>query len=91
LLGIAALLSFNLWSDVTILDNNIFAALDKLTSKFILPLTGLAAIIFLAWRMDQRSIQQELGLSNGAFQVWQIVAKFVAPIAVVVVFVNALI
>jgi len=91
LLGIAALLSFNLWSDVTILDNNIFDALDKLTSKFILPLTGLAAIIFLAWRMDQRSIQQELGLSNGAFQVWQIVAKFVAPIAVVVVFVNALI
>ncbi|WP_352310982.1 sodium-dependent transporter [Psychrobacter sp. W2-37-MNA-CIBAN-0211] len=90
LLGIAALLSFNLWSEFTIMGNGIFDALDKITSKFLLPLTGLAAIIFLAWKMDQRTIQQELGLSNGAWQLWQIVAKFVAPIAVIVVFVTSL-
>ena len=90
LLGIAALLSFNLWADFTIMGNGIFDALDKITSKFILPLTGLAAIIFLAWKMDQRAIQQELGLSNGTWQLWQIVAKFVAPIAVIVVFVTSL-
>ena len=66
LLGIAALLSFNLWSEFTIMGNGIFDALDKLTSKFLLPLTGLAAIVFLGWKMDQRSIQDELGLSNGA-------------------------
>ena len=90
LLGVAALLSFNLWSDFTIMGNGIFDALDKITSKFLLPLTGLAAIIFVGWQMDQRSIQQELGLSNGAWQLWQIVAKFVAPIAVLVVFVTSL-
>lgn len=91
LLGIAALLSFNLWSDFTIMGNGIFDALDKLTSKFMLPLTGLAAIIFVGWKMDQRSIQQELGLSNGTWQLWQIIAKFVAPIAVLIVFVTTLI
>ncbi|AAZ19373.1 sodium-dependent transporter, NSS family [Psychrobacter arcticus 273-4] len=91
LLGIAALLSFNLWSDFTIMGNGIFDALDKLTSKFLLPLTGLAGIIFFAWRMDQRSIQQELNLSNGAWQIWQIITKFVAPIAIIVIFVVALI
>ena len=90
LLGIAALLSFNLWSDFTIMGNGIFDALDKLTSKFMLPLTGLAAIIFVGWKMDQRSIQQELGLSNGTWQLWQIIAKFVAPIAVLIVFVSTL-
>ena len=90
LLGVAALLSFNLWSDFTIMGNGIFDALDKITSKFLLPLTGLAAIIFVGWQMDQRSIQQELGLFNGAWQLWQIVAKFVAPIAVLVVFVTSL-
>lgn len=90
LLGIAALLSFNLWSDFTIMGNGIFDALDKLTSKFMLPLTGLAAIIFVGWKMDQRSIQQELGLSNGTWQLWQIIAKFVAPIAVLIVFVATL-
>ena len=91
LFGVAALLSFNLWADFTIMGNNIFDALDKVTSKFLLPLTGLAGIIFVAWKMDQSSVQQELGLSNGAWQLWQIVAKFVAPIAVIVVFVTTLI
>ena len=90
LLGIAALLSFNLWSDFTIMGNGIFDALDKVTSKFLLPLTGLAGIIFFAWKMDQRTIQQELGLSNGAWQIWQVIAKFVAPIAIVVVFIATL-
>lgn len=90
LLGIAALLSFNLWADFTIMGNGVFDALDKLTSKFILPLTGLAAIIFLGWQMDQRSVQQELGLSNGTWTLWQIISKFVAPIAVVIVFVTTL-
>ncbi len=90
LLGIAALLSFNLWADFTIMGNGVFDALDKLTSKFILPLTGLAAIVFLGWQMDQRSVQQELGLSNGTWTLWQIISKFVAPIAVVIVFVTTL-
>lgn len=90
LLGVAALLSFNLWSEFTIMGNGIFDALDKLTSKFLLPLTGLAGIIFVGWKMDQRTIQQELGLSNGMWQLWQIVAKFVAPIAVIVVFITTL-
>ena len=90
LLGIAALLSFNLWSDFTIMGNGIFDILDKITSKFLLPLTGLAGIIFLGWKMDQRSIQQELNLSNGAWTIWQIISKFVAPIAVVLVFVTTL-
>ena len=90
LLGIAALLSFNLWADFTIMGNGIFDVLDKLTSKFMLPLTGLAAIIFVGWQMDQRSIQQELGLSNFTWQLWQIVAKFIAPIAVIIVFVTTL-
>lgn len=90
LLGIAALLSFNLWSDFTIMGNGIFDALDKVTSKFLLPLTGLAGIIFFAWRMDQRSIQQELNLSGTTWQVWQIIAKFVAPIAIIAVFIATL-
>lgn len=90
LLGIAALLSFNLWADFTIMGNGIFDALDKVTSKFLLPLTGLAGIIFFGWKMDQTSIQRELNLSGGTWQVWQIIAKFVAPIAIIAVFIATL-
>ena len=90
LLGVACLLSFNIWSDVMILGNNIFDALDKLTSKFMLPLTGLAIIVFGGWFINQESIRQELGLSGGVYTVWKIVSRFVAPIGVIIVFIASL-
>ncbi|WP_312749941.1 sodium-dependent transporter [Psychrobacter sanguinis] len=90
LLGVAALLSFNMWSDVMIFGNNIFDFLDKLTSKFMLPITGLAAIVFAGWFMNQDSVRRELGLSEGSWSLWQVIAKFVAPIGVIIVFISAL-
>ena len=90
LLGVAALLSFNMWSEVMIFGNNIFDFLDKLTSKFMLPIAGLAAIVFAGWVMNQESVRQELGLSGGGWSLWQLIAKFVAPIGVVIVFITTL-
>lgn len=89
-LGIAALLSFNVWSDVLILDRNIFDLLDQLTSKFLLPLTGLGIIVFAAWRLDLRGITTELGLSGAGATLWTILSRFVAPIGVLVVFFGSL-
>ncbi len=89
-LGIAALLSFNVWSDVLIFGLNVFDLLDQLTSKFLLPLTGLGAIVFVAWCLDSDSVRKELGLGSGAHALWNLVARYVAPIGVVVVFVSNL-
>ena len=90
LLGVASLLSFNHWSDVQILGNSIFDFLDKLTSKFMLPLTGLGIIIFSGWFMNQESIRKELGLQGTGYQIWSIVSRFVAPLGVIAVFVSML-
>ncbi|TVT49608.1 MAG: sodium-dependent transporter [Denitromonas halophila] len=89
-LGIAALLSFNVWSDVLIFGNNIFDLLDKLTSKFLLPLTALGAVLFVGWCLDRDSVRDELNLSSGGFALWNLVVRFVAPIGVLVVFVSSL-
>lgn len=89
-LGIAALLSFNVWSDMLIFGLNVFDLLDQLTSKFLLPLTGLGAIVFAAWCLDQDSVRRELGLGETGFGLWKIVTRFVAPIGVLVVFVSNL-
>ncbi|MFU2486109.1 sodium-dependent transporter [Thauera sp. WH-1] len=89
-LGIAALLSFNLWSDVTIIGLNVFDLLDKLTSKFMLPLTGLGAILFAAWCLDRDSVRKELGLGEFGFSVWNLVSRYVAPVGVLIVFVSNL-
>jgi NSS family neurotransmitter:Na+ symporter len=89
-LGIAALLSFNLWSEVTIIGLNIFDLLDQLTSKFMLPLTGLGAILFAAWCLDRDSVRKELGLGETSFKIWNLVSRYVAPAGVLVVFVSNL-
>lgn len=89
-LGIAALMSFNVWDDFLILGLNVFDLLDTFTSKFLLPLTGLGAILFVAWQLDRQSVASELNLSAGQAQVWHLVSRFVAPIGVVAVFVSSL-
>ncbi|WP_227430749.1 sodium-dependent transporter [Psychrobacter sp. I-STPA6b] len=90
-LGIAALLSFNVWDKVFIFGNNIFDFLDNLTGKIMLPLTGLMAIIFVGWVLNQKSIKEELNLSEGMWSLWMIVSRFVAPIGVIIVFINSII
>lgn len=86
LLGVAALLSFNLWSDVMIFGLNIFDLLDTFTAKILLPLTGLGAIVFVAWCLKRQGVEQELALSTTGTSIWNIVSRYIAPIGVIVVF-----
>ncbi|WP_111415151.1 sodium-dependent transporter [Billgrantia lactosivorans] len=89
-LGILALLSFNLLGEFLILGLNVFDLLDTFTSKFLLPLTGLGAILFVAWCLDRRSVAAELNLSGGSESLWLVVARYVAPLGVVAVFLHSL-
>ena len=86
-LGIACILSFNEWSDVTLFGKNIFDLLDYLTSKIMLPVTGLGTVIFGAWMMNQKIIRKELNLGNFWFGVWSILTRVIIPLAVVVILV----
>ena len=85
-LGIAALLSFNLWSGVKFAGLNIFDLLDYVTSKFMLPVAGLGAIVFAAWKLEQGSVRQELGLSQHEFKLWTFLSRYVTPLGVLFVF-----
>ncbi len=90
LLGIAALLSFNVWSEPLLFGLGVFDLLDTLTSKIMLPLTGLGAILFTAWCLERSSVEDELGLSATGKSVWNIIARYVAPAGVIAVFVTGL-
>ena len=86
-LGIACILSFNEWAEVKLFNKNIFDLLDYLTSKIMLPITGLGTVIFGAWMMNQKLICKELNLDSFWFKVWSILTKFIIPIAVIVILV----
>ncbi|MDD5240868.1 MAG: sodium-dependent transporter [Sulfuricella sp.] len=86
-LGIAALLSFNVWSDVRLLFGlNIFDTLDKLTTNILLPLGGLLMALFAGWVMRTHHVQEELGLAMRAYQIWRFTLRFVSPLAIIAIF-----
>ncbi|WP_220217569.1 sodium-dependent transporter [Gilliamella sp. ESL0405] len=89
-LGIACILSFNKWADVKFFDKNIFDSLDYLTSKIMLPITGLGTVIFGAYMMKQKRIQEELNLTNFWFKIWRMLTSIVIPIAIVAILVFGL-
>ncbi|MDD5330917.1 MAG: sodium-dependent transporter [Sulfuricella sp.] len=86
-LGIAALLSFNVWKDVHLLFGlNVFDTLDKLTTNILLPLGGLLMALFAGWVMRTHHVQEELGLASGAYRVWRFTIRFVSPLAIAAIF-----
>ncbi|MGV6817173.1 MAG: sodium-dependent transporter [Thiotrichales bacterium] len=91
MLGIGTVLSFNAWSDKTILGKTFFDILDFLSANILLPLGGFLIAIFVGWQMHRSSALDELGLKDGAgFELWHFLIRFIAPAAVLVVFANAI-
>ncbi|OCG42162.1 transporter [Gilliamella sp. Bif1-4] len=86
-LGIACLLAFNKWAEVKLFGENIFDLLDYLTSKIMLPLTGLGTVVFGAWMMNQKRIREELNLSDFWFSVWTVLTRYIVPVAVIIILV----
>ena len=91
LLGIGTILSFNNWAENKIFGMTFFELLDYLTSNIMLPLGGLLIALFAGWVMKREHSKEELGMGNMIwFQLWLFLVRFVTPIAVIVVFLNAL-
>jgi len=88
-LGIATVLSFNLWSEIKWFDKTIFDLLDYLTANILLPLGGLLIALFAGWVMNQNHSKGELGLEDTDYRRWQFLIRFVTPVAIVLVFLNA--
>ena len=92
LVGIATVLSFNLWAfDFNFLGavkhNGIFDILDILTANIMLPLGGLLIAIFAGWMMKEKHSKEELGLKY-SYVIWKFLIKYVAPTLVIVVILN---
>ena len=93
--GLGTVFSFNIWSDYTwsipylFKDFSFFDTLDYLTSNIMLPMGGLFIAIFAAWLMRETSSRDELNTYNWFYKLWQILLRYITPIAVIIVFLRA--
>jgi len=90
-LGIGTVLSFNLTADIKLFDKTFFDIIDYLTANIMLPLGGLSIAIFAGWVMSKENSANELQIKSPIlFHAWRFLVKFVSPIAVAIVFLNAI-
>lgn len=102
LVGVGSVFSFNLWEKHTwsvsfLVDKdgtekhfNFMDTIDFLTSNIMLPVGGLFIAIFAGWLMRQSSSRDELETTDMVYKVWQFLLRYVAPLAVIIVILNAL-
>ena len=88
-LGALCSLSFGPLSQVRIFGETIFGFCDKLTSNFLMAFGGLLFTLFVGWRMSRADVQEELRVGKG-FGVLYFLIRFVAPAAIVIIFLTNL-
>jgi len=87
-IGIGTLLSFNYLADVTFFEMTFFDLLDNFTSKVMLPLGGLLMAIFVGFIVKKKIVHEELEMNQTLFNLWRFIIRFIAPVAVTLIFIN---
>ena len=88
-IGFGSVLSFNVLADLAFYKGTIFDNVDHLTSNVMLPLGGLFIVFFAGWVMCRNSTADELGGAGGIYMLWRFMARWVAPIGILLVFLQA--
>jgi len=96
LVGLATVFSFNIWQDVRPLgfidmfkDKTPFDLIDFAVSNVMLPVAGLLILVFAGWVMPAKAMEGEISSGPSLFYTgWRFMARYVAPVAVVIVLIN---
>ncbi|MDO5059253.1 MAG: sodium-dependent transporter [Neisseria sp.] len=95
IVGIPSALSFSTWQDVKWLgDRDIFSSLDYLVTSWSMPLGALLTTCFVGWAWKKRQVMNDVrtgsNLSGKVADVWFFLLRYIAPVAIVIVFLNTL-
>ena len=73
--------------DSRVFSLNLFNIIDFATANIMLPLGGLAMIVFAAWFMRSESIQAEMAMERSFIvRGWRLLIRYVTPVAILFVF-----
>ncbi|MBS0011750.1 MAG: sodium-dependent transporter, partial [Bacteroidales bacterium] len=94
MVGVFATLSFGPLSKALIFDKTIFEWFDYLSANILLPLGAIFIVLFVGWYLKKKNVMDELsnqGELRGSFvNVFMIIVKFIAPIAITMAFIYGL-
>jgi len=89
-LGLLTVLSFGPWSELMWREKTIFGWIDWMTNNVMLPVGGFGIVVFAGWFMAKNSTADEIDPEAGPlYELWRMCARYVAPIAILLVLLNA--
>jgi len=99
LFGFLTVWSFNLLEDARPLgfterfsDMTPFGLIDFIITSVLMPVGALLYAVFIGWWLSKDMTMQALGLQDGLlFRSWRFLMRYVAPVAILVIFVSNLI
>ena len=93
-IGVMATLSFRTGSPLHIAGSTVFDLLDHVTALYFMPIGGLLIVLFVGWKMKRADVMDELTndgtLKAGTGKVILFIIKYVAPVAITVIFISQL-
>ncbi|MDN7243618.1 sodium-dependent transporter [Planococcus sp. N028] len=89
--GIPSALSFGVFSDPIFFGYTFFDFMDIITSRIGLPLGALLTSIFAGYVLTKKDTDAELMGESLWSATWRVLVKYVAPLAILVVFVQGII
>lgn len=93
-LGIVAAGSWGWFENLTLFGSNIFGLLNFTSANILLPLGGFFIVAFIGWYFGKEKTRKEVGnqgsLKARYLPVYMFIVKFIAPIAIALVFLNGL-
>lgn len=67
---------------------HLFDIIDHLTSDILLPIGGFILAIFTGWKLSTKSTIEALNTHPTAFKLWQFTLRWIAPVAIGIVFLD---
>ena len=91
LLGLGSAFSTNVLSDCYIVGEMTFLdTIDYVTNNIVLPLGGIFIALFAGWVLDSKILDEEMKRDLFYFPAWRFLTRFMAPVAVAIVFVMTI-
>ncbi|RLQ85171.1 sodium-dependent transporter [Planomicrobium sp. Y74] len=91
IVGIPSALSYGVFSDPIFFGYTFFDFMDILTSRIGLPLGALFISLFAGYVLTKKDAHAEMHEQHLLVDVWRVLLRYIAPIAIVVVFIRGII
>ena len=86
--GLGSAFSTNIWAEVTLIGGmTFFDTMDYISNNIMLPIGGVLIAVFSSWVLDRAIADEQMSGDLLYYKAWRFLSRYVAPVAVSVVFV----